>query len=86
MLKLNVCACLGNHSYWNKAHDIPDPGATPQKCSLNASEKAPQIASSHQASVSAPEARLIYISPGSGPWSKYMFFLSLRLYKFPSPT
>lgn len=35
----------------------------PKKYRLNASEKAPQIASSHQVSISAPEARLTYISP-----------------------
>lgn len=35
-----------------------------------------------QASISAPEARLIYISLESGSCNKYTFFLSLRPQKF----
>lgn len=85
MLNLYGHAYLSNHSYCNKAHEIPDPVAKPQKCSLNGSEEVPQIASSHQASISASKARFIYISSESEAWHKHMFFLSLRPHKFPRP-
>lgn len=76
MLNLHTCAYLSNHSYWNKAHEIPDPVATPQKYSLNVSEEAAQIASSHQASISASKARLTYISSESDPWNKLVLSLT----------
>lgn len=74
MLNLNVYTYSGNHGYWNKALEIPDPVVTLPECS----EKTPQI-------VSAPEA-IIYMIPEPNTRNKRMFFLSPKPHKFPSPT